>query len=92
MVELVVVGWCGWRLVGDDGGGGVGRGSGGFNLDGVHLCVIDERRDAEVEVGLRASDGFLASSTIGVYDSSYRWPKGSPRESGATEKSCSPFI
>ncbi len=23
---------------------------------------------------------------IGVYDSSYRWPKGSPRESGANEQ------
>jgi small subunit ribosomal protein S21 len=29
MVELVVVGFCGWRLVGHEGGGGVGRGSGG---------------------------------------------------------------
>jgi hypothetical protein len=44
---------------------GVGRGLGGVDPDGVHPRVVDERRDAEVEVGLRAGDGFLASSRLG---------------------------
>jgi hypothetical protein len=44
MVELVVVGCCGWRLVGDDGGGGVGRGSGGGAADAALDTCSDGRR------------------------------------------------
>ena len=45
-----------------DGRGGGGR---GVDLDGVHLCAVDVGGDAEVEVGLRADDGFFASSRLG---------------------------
>jgi hypothetical protein len=86
MVELVVVGCCGWRLVGDDGGGGVGRGSGGVDLDGVHLRVVDELRDAEVVVGLRAGDGFLASSRLGCMIPFTDGRKARPANAGQMKK------
>jgi hypothetical protein len=42
---------------------GVGCHGGGVELDGVHRCAVDERRDAEVEVALRAADG---SAEVGI--------------------------
>jgi hypothetical protein len=42
MVELVVVGCCGWRLVGDDGGGGVGPVRAVSIWTGF-ICVVAER-------------------------------------------------
>jgi hypothetical protein len=71
-------------LVGGDVVDGVGRVGVRVYDDVADELAVEECFYAEIDVGLGA--GWLPCILrIGVYDCLYRWPKGSPRESGANE-------